>query len=344
MSCMHVIDACPACGGSGTLLYSDIRDRAYFAEGSWSIFRCGKCGAGWLNPRPQGADLEAAYVDNYYTHSAADAPTLGSGSLVRFLRRSILSGLWGYKHLAPSGRLSAWMGSFLGQLTPLWSRASYGMSKLLLPYHPYGRLLDIGCGNGEYLALMKLLGWDVYGIEVDPAAAAAARERLDCTIYVGSIEDCPYEDGFFQAITSSHVLEHVPDPAAFVTHAARLLESGGRMVTVTPNLSSMGHKVFGRDWFPLDPPRHLCLFSPRACTRLFQVTGLFRRVSVSTCARASGLEVDRAHAVRTAGGFLRGHRTGVGHKLQAALLRVIVGLGNGLFRWGGEIECVAIKR
>ena len=333
----------PRAEGLVSVLYRELRDRAYFVEGSWSIIRCDECGAGWLNPRPEGNDLERAYVAAYYTHSAAEVPTLGSGGLGRFLRRSALSSRLGYKHLA-SGPFSDWAGSILGRLPPLWRRASYGMSKLLLPCRPQGKLLDIGCGNGDYLALMQLLGWDVYGIEVDPVAAAVARDRLNCTIYVGSIEDCPFAEREFQAITSCHVLEHVPDPAAFVIHAARLLEPGGQMVTVTPNFSSLGHKVFGRDWFPLDPPRHLCLFSPKACARTFQKTGMFRSVDVSTCTRGMSLEVRRAHAVRKTGKFLADERIGLKLRLLATFLRAIADAGNGVFRWGGEIECVAIRR
>ena len=344
MTKLQEIAACPVCGAPGSVAHENVRDRAYFVEGSWNVFRCGGCGTGWLSPRPLGADLEAAYVAAYYTHVEPDVPTLGSGKIVQFLRRCILSGRLGYKHLVPNLPLSDWIGSSLGRLPLFWARASYGMSKLLLPYRSGGRLLDIGCGNGEYLALMKLLGWEVSGIELDPAAAAVAKEKLGCTVYVGSVEDCPFREGHFQAITSSHVLEHVPDPVAFVTHAAMLLESGGRMVMVTPNFSSLGHKVFGRDWFALDPPRHLCLYSPGACTRVFQATGMFRRVDVSTSARTTRLEVERAHAVRTTGRFLGSDGNSFKLKLQTSFLRAIACAGNGTFRWGSEIECVAIKK
>jgi 2-polyprenyl-3-methyl-5-hydroxy-6-metoxy-1,4-benzoquinol methylase len=149
-----------------------------------------------------------------------------------------------------SGTPSGWAGSILGRWPPIWRRATYGQSKLLLPCRPHGKLLDIGCGNGDYLALMQLLGWDVYGIEIDPVAAAVARDRLNCAIHIGSIENCPFPEQQFQKITCSYVLEHVPDPTAFVVHAEKLLEPGGRMVTVTPNFSCLGHKLLGRDWYP----------------------------------------------------------------------------------------------
>lgn len=75
-----------------------------------------------------------------------------------------------------------------------------------------GRLLDVGCGSGEFLAQMRELGWDVFGVEPDPQAARVAREQFGLTVWPGALAEASFPDGFFDAVTLNHVIEHVADP------------------------------------------------------------------------------------------------------------------------------------
>ena len=132
-----------------------------------------------------------------------------------------------------------------------------------------------------------------------------------------------------------HVLEHVPDPVAVVTHAAKLLESGGRMVTVTPNFSSLGHKVFGRDWFALDPPQASLSVFTNGLARLFRATGIVSprgrfHLRANHPARGSGA---LALYGQPAGSWAV-MRNGPKLKLQTSLLRAIANAGNGTFKVG----------
>jgi len=56
-------------------------------------------------------------------------------------------------------------------------------------------------------------------------------------------------------------VEHVHDPLGFLVECHRILKSNGQIVLLTPNLKSIGHRLFSDAWFHLDPPRHLYLFS-----------------------------------------------------------------------------------
>jgi SAM-dependent methyltransferase len=149
-----------------------------------------------------------------------------------------------------------------------------------------GKLLDVGCGNGSFLALMQSAGWQVAGIEPDPKAAKLAAERLGVPIHSEQLSDAGFESGSFDAITLHHVIEHVHDPVGTMAECRRLLRGDGRMVIATPNLSSLAHGLFKADWRGLEPPRHVNVFSPRALVQMAEMAGL-RVELVQTSARSA---------------------------------------------------------
>lgn len=223
------------------------------------------------------------------------------------------------------------------------ARASFSFGEMVVPFRKGGRLLEIGCGAGFYLAHMRMLGWSVWGIEVDPVAADVAAKYAGCQVHVGTLEDAPFEADSFDVIVSHHVIEHVYDPKAFVSSAGRLLSKGGLMAVQTPNFRSLGHRLFGADIYSLDPPRHLCLFSPGSMQTLFEDSGLFSDVRTTTLTGASSLAIRRRYAVRETGNFLGDTNSGGMIKLAELLFCATEALGNRLFHWGEDIFCRAIK-
>jgi SAM-dependent methyltransferase len=127
---------------------------------------------------------------------------------------------------------------------------------------PAPKLLDVGFGRGDFLLAMRESGWDVHGIEPDAEGVAAAR-ALGLAVEQGAVDDAPYPPASFDAITLSHVVEHLHDPVRSLTACARLLKPGGVIWLATPNVASPAQRRFGRDWFGLDPPRHLVIFTRR---------------------------------------------------------------------------------
>jgi SAM-dependent methyltransferase len=110
------------------------------------------------------------------------------------------------------------------------------------------------------LQSLKELGWQVEGVDFDPAAVQRARTK-GLNVHLGTLEDQRFADNTFDAITMSHVIEHVHRPIALFQECHRLLRPGGRLVVVTPNASSWGHRRYGAGWRGLEPPRHLHIFT-----------------------------------------------------------------------------------
>jgi SAM-dependent methyltransferase len=112
------------------------------------------------------------------------------------------------------------------------------------------------------------------GLEADPVAADLARTARGLEVLTGSLGDHRFPSGHFDAITMSHVIEHLHDPVNLLRDCGRLLKPSGRLVVVTPNIRSLGSRRFGSAWLGLDPPRHLQLFSRATLLRAAAQAGL----------------------------------------------------------------------
>lgn len=118
------------------------------------------------------------------------------------------------------------------------------IKELHLP--PTGRLLDFGCGNGVFTAVLKaaLPGWEVYGSDLSKVAVDNAAKRYpDCTFLFG--DDPGLTEMQFDFIFSHHVLEHVDDPPAIARLIAKLCAPDAKMLHILPcgNANSFEHRL-----------------------------------------------------------------------------------------------------
>ena len=144
---------------------------------------------------------------------------------------------------------------------------------------PPGRLLDVGCSAGFFLAAAQAAGWEVHGVELNADAAELGRNRLGLDIVTGELHEAPFAPLSFDAVTLWDVLEHVRDPAVTLTAARGLLRTAGTVALSTPNLDGLFPRLsapLGRRtgyWTHPEPPAHLFQFSERTVTRLLTVRG-----------------------------------------------------------------------
>jgi len=100
-----------------------------------------------------------------------------------------------------------------------------------------GRLLDVGCGTGEFLDVASRAGFRVAGVEPSPTASAIAAERHP--VIRGELLKTDLGGRRFDAVTLWSVLEHVPSPSEVLARAAALLEPGGILALRVPDVRGL---------------------------------------------------------------------------------------------------------
>src|ERR1051326_2853193 len=212
---------CFLCGVEGKPLHQGLMDPFFSAPGKWNLVRCSRdqCGLIWLNPAPVPEDLHLAY-QKYFTHGAQDGRP-GIGTQIRALLYS------GYQMASKAPAI------FTGL-----AKSRQEAQRMFLHDCTPGKLLDVGCGDGLFLNRMRGLGWEVDGVDFDERAIKNAQAKYHLDLHHGDLQSVKFGDGQFDAVTLSHVIEHVPEPIDLLREVERILKRGGRAVVTTPNNGS----------------------------------------------------------------------------------------------------------
>jgi SAM-dependent methyltransferase len=137
-----------------------------------------------------------------------------------------------------------------------------------------GNLLDVGCASGIFLESARRAGWQIRGIEPNAELAARAARRLGESVVVNTtLEDAPFPDDTFDAVTLWDVLEHVADPAGFLLRCRGLLRPSGTLLVKVPDLDSFTARAMRGKW-PLLLPEHLNYFTRPSMRSLSARAGL----------------------------------------------------------------------
>ena len=191
--------------------------------------RCEECGLLRLDPTPPAEELRRYYPDNYWFTPDQSA----AGRMEEAYRRLVLR-----DHVR-----------FVAQA--------------LADSTATGPLLDVGCGGGLFLGMMRRRGLRVVGLDFSREAAGIAWRQQGVPALAGDLASAPLRSGMFAGLTMFHVMEHLADPCAYLRAARELLAPDGRLVVQVPNAASWQARLLGRAWNGADIPRHLTDF--RAC-------------------------------------------------------------------------------
>lgn len=262
------IKKCLFCEKKGTIFYKDIQDRYFNAPGLWSFFRCKNCKFIWLNPRPLQKEMKKIYSE-YYTHGSVASE---KSTLRNKIKMSLVAAAFKSKKNLKI-KYSSWL-RIIFKLNPFLKEIFGKRVVMYLQDSAGGKLLDVGCGSGNFLSIMRDLGWKVQGVEFDKKAAEIVQKRLGVKVFCKNFEKISFPKNSFDAVTMRHVIEHTEDPIRFLKKAWFILKPGGKLIVVTPNIESLGHSIFKKNWVHLDPPRHLFLFSAKSLRRCAQISGL----------------------------------------------------------------------
>ncbi|MCB0155727.1 MAG: class I SAM-dependent methyltransferase [Anaerolineae bacterium] len=231
---------CLLCGQAEVERLFDRQDLATGQPGRFQVVRCLSCDHVYLNPRPTPETIGFYYPASY-------SP---------------------YNQPHPEDMRTPW-GKYLAN-HPLNVRA-----RLVKRYVSGGRILDLGCAEGQFLNQLKRFGqWQRTGLEFNQEAIATAQKRYDFEAIAGSIEVADrWPAASFDVVTMWDVIEHLHQPDRDLERVNRLLKPGGYLILSTPIRGSLEHRLFGKYWVGYELPRHLHIFSRPTLARLLRQTG-----------------------------------------------------------------------
>jgi SAM-dependent methyltransferase len=215
----------------------------------YTIYWCGRCDFGTLLPLPSHEELDHFYGDHYFSRYAGESEVRYQCQVDDAPERPTLL-----------DRVRVHLAWRLDRGRYLDTRAlgaAAGPSPL--------SICDIGCGNGDLLAGLTALGYQVVGVEVDESARRRATAKgLD--VFPGYAEALPDEirGRSFDVVSMTHVLEHCLDPLRALRNVAALVRPGGTLVVEVPNNAAVIAQRAGPAWFYCDAGRHLNFFTAKS--------------------------------------------------------------------------------
>jgi 2-polyprenyl-3-methyl-5-hydroxy-6-metoxy-1,4-benzoquinol methylase len=210
------------------------------------IVRCRRCGHLYVSPRPPLDEIREIYGEHYFQNPAFE--------------RTDHDAYFGYMdYLRDRERIVLRLGEVLARIERHEWR---------------GRLLDVGCGPGFFVATAAASGWDAWGVELNKHAVAWANEHVTDRVLHGTVETLEFPDAAFDCVTMFDVIEHLPDPRSDLLDVWRVLRPGGLLVVVTPDAGALVPRLLGSRWLEMKrAPEHLHFFSVDTLARLLRLGG-----------------------------------------------------------------------
>lgn len=228
---------CPWCGSDKAQINLWLKDE-FLTKEDFHICECLNCGLLYTMPRPDKEKLGNYYKsEEYYSHQENK-----KGFIPKIYERVKKTNLK-YKYKIATAGIEI------------------------------GKMLDIGCGVGDFLHTAETHGWECIGVEPSEEAKEIARQRTKAKIIESNeLENLP--DHSFDIITMWHVLEHVENLKWQVEQLQRLIKPTGRIIIALPNYKSYDGQYYKEKWAAYDVPRHLNHLDKTTLSKIFRTKEL----------------------------------------------------------------------
>ena len=228
---------CPWCGSEKAQINLWLKDE-FLSKEDFHICECLNCGLSYTMPRPNKEKIGEYYKsEEYYSHQE------NKKGFIPRLYESVKK----------------------VNLKHKYNLATQGLN--------VGKMLDIGCGVGDFLHTAEEHGWTCTGVEPSEDAKAIAKTKTKANI-INSEDMEKIPDATFDLITMWHVLEHVDDLKWQIEQLHRLTKTKGRIVIAVPNYKSYDAQYYKEFWAAYDVPRHLSHFNKNVLTKIFKSKNL----------------------------------------------------------------------
>jgi SAM-dependent methyltransferase len=231
---------CCVCESADSTLIGKGKDFEYGTSSqSFSAMRCNSCGLIYLNPRPKMNGVQIIYPPSYHAYNFSKK----NFGLVYQIRSGLeIRRLLNHCRSLPDD----------------------------------ARILDIGCGDGFHLNLLRKFGkktWSLEGVDMNKHAVEAATSS-GLKVHLGAIEEIDLPEEHYDLVFMIMTIEHIEKPDAVLSAVHKVLKKGGRLVIVTDNTDSVDFKFFKRGhWGGYHFPRHFNLFNHNSLSRLAEKSG-----------------------------------------------------------------------
>jgi len=231
------INKCSLCGSKNLKFALETKDFMLGGNDKFKLYECKSCGLLFLNPLLNGKELEKYYPKDYYSYGV---------DKIKFLNQKVFL----YNVFSYGGKY------------PLLKYILFPLARPIrtIKIAKKGKLLDVGCGSGNFLVIAKALGMDCFGVEPGKFDNEFAKKE-GFKIFHGTLLDAKYPKDNFDCITLNHVFEHVENPGGTLLELKRILKKDGTITIAVPQKNNLAYFLFKKYWVQLDTPRHLYTYS-----------------------------------------------------------------------------------
>lgn len=237
--------SCPFCKSDNTKQYLKLKDY-FLTQEEFEINVCDDCNLLFTTPRPSSSEIGKYYESkNYLSHNGNN------------------------KGLIP------WIYNWVKRRN-IKNKFSIAFADDYVKRNKT-RLLDYGCGIGDFLFFAQNKGCNVFGCDLSDDALSLASKKIGKEIVKPSVLSS-VSDSNFDVITMWHVLEHIDDLQSIVSLFYRLLSENGRLVVAVPNYQSFDAQYYKDKWAAYDVPRHLNHFHKESLENVFKGKFVLKKI------------------------------------------------------------------
>lgn len=240
---METLSNCPICESTKHKIFLSVKDNSVSKE-DFNIVECDSCGFKYTNPRPEENKIGKYYQsEEYVSHNDSN--------------KGFINGIYQ-----------------LVKKYTLWKKLNLMVQ---ISGKKTGKLLDYGCGTGDFIKILSDVKWEVMGLEPDEGARKLAQNKVG-EEKVKDLSIINSLDANFDVITCWHVVEHIHELNKTIASLKNSLQAKGKLLIAVPNITSYDFSHYREFWAALDVPRHLYHFRP---------------TDIENLAKKHGLEVER---------------------------------------------------